>query len=78
MLGVGQLLLHLLLELLDLLLQLLLLLQDLLDALLQLLVLLVVRGGLLGQDRLLQLLQCRTVQYRPGLLQLARRRNEKH
>ena len=46
---------HLLLELLDLLLQLLLLLQDLLDPLLQLL-LLVVGCGLLGQDGLLQLL----------------------
>ena len=50
------------------LLQLLFLLQDLLDALLQLLVLLVVRGGLLGQDGLLQLLQCGTVQYRVGQL----------
>ena len=57
MLSVGQLLLHLLLELLDLLLQLLLLLEDLLDPHLQLLLLLVVRGGLLGQDVLLQLLE---------------------
>ena len=56
MLGVGQLLLHLLLELLDLLLQLLLLLQDLLDPDLELLLLLVVRGRLLCEDVLLQLL----------------------
>ena len=56
MLRVGKLLLHLLLELLDLLLQLLLLLQDLLDPDLELLLLLVVRGGLLGEDVLLQLL----------------------
>ena len=57
MLGVGQLLLHLLLELLDLLLQLLLLLQDLLDPDLQLLLLLVVRSRLLGEDVLLKLLK---------------------
>ena len=44
MLGVGQLLLHLLLELLDLLLKLLFLLKDLLDTLLQLLLLVVWRG----------------------------------
>lgn len=56
MLGVGQLLLHLLLELLDLLLQLLFLLKDLLNSLLQLL-LLVVGCGLLSQDGLLELLQ---------------------
>ena len=55
MLGVGQLLLHLLLELLDLLLQLLFLLKDLLNSLLQLL-LLVVGCGLLSQDGLLELL----------------------
>ena len=56
MLGVGQLLLHLLLELLDLLLQLLFLLKDLLNSLLQLL-LLVVGCGLLSQDGLLELLK---------------------
>ena len=56
MLGVGQLLLHLLLELLDLLLKLLFLLKDLLNSLLQLL-LLVVGCGLLSQDGLLELLK---------------------
>ena len=53
MLSVGQLLLHRLLELLDLLLELQLLLDDLLDPLLQLLV---VGRRLLGQDRLLNTL----------------------
>ena len=54
MLRVGQLLLHLLLKLLDLVLQLLFLLHDLLDALLQLLVLLLVRScRLLSQNGLL-------------------------
>ena len=61
MLGVGQLLLHLLLELLNLLLQLLFLLQDLLHSLLQLLMLLVMSCCLLGQNGLLQLLQLRHV-----------------